>query len=159
MDDALAQPNAEPKKPQGDDIEEDGEESSGDEEEGSLDWTKLLPQSARPVIPKRGEKEFEPTNQGGSNLQQFILNRSRNAMFDAIRTTRTISPGQIISALGHSAPRPTILADGSTKIQKRLELLPEEAIYLIERGSLLWWRESQVPPPNAYEGPQTKNPY
>ncbi|KAK7031218.1 tRNA-splicing endonuclease subunit sen54 [Paramarasmius palmivorus] len=180
MDDTLAQPNAEPKKPLGDNVDENEEESSGDEEEGGLDWTKLLPQSARPVIPKRGEKEFEPSGEGGSNLQQFILNRARNAMFEALRTTRTISPkslsygiyhpelarvsvpiarGQIISALGHSAPRPTILPDGTTKIQKRLELLPEEAIYLIERGSLFCWRESQVPFAAVYDGPPSENPF
>ena len=29
-------------------------------------------------------------------------------------------------------------------MQKRLELLPEEAIYLIERGSLFCWRESDT---------------
>lgn len=30
------------------------------------------------------------------------------------------------------------------KLQKRLELLPEEAIYLIERGSLFCWKDIQV---------------
>ncbi|KAL0571901.1 tRNA-splicing endonuclease subunit sen54 [Marasmius crinis-equi] len=145
MDDSLAQPSAELKKPQdvGEDVEEDQE--SGDEEEGGLDWTKLLPQAARPVIPKRGEKEFEPSVEGGSNLQQFILNRARNAMFDALRSVRSTSQGQVITTIGHSAPRPTILADGTTKIQKRLELLPEEAIYLIERGSMFCWKESDIP--------------
>ncbi|KAK1230057.1 tRNA-splicing endonuclease subunit sen54 [Marasmius sp. AFHP31] len=165
MDDSLAQPSSELQKPKDDAEDVEEEEESGDEEEGGLDWTKLLPQAARPVIPKRGEKEFEPSAEGGSNLQQFILNRSRNAMFDALRAVRSISQkslcyglyhpalcrvsvpitrGQVISTIGHSAPRPIVLPDGTTKIQKRLELLPEEAIYLIERGSMFCWKDSDA---------------
>lgn len=64
------------------------------------------PSAARPVIPKRGEKEFEPRAQGvtsqdelpvsatastGTALQQHILNRAREAMFNALRAPRTIS--------------------------------------------------------------------
>ena len=49
------------------------------------------PPSARPVIPKRGEKEFEPRSGGGTNLQLHVLDRSRLAMFDTLRATRTIS--------------------------------------------------------------------
>lgn len=43
--------------------------------------------------------------------------------------------------MGHSAPRSVLGEDGTAKIQKRLELLPEEAIYLIERGSLFCWKD------------------
>jgi len=55
--------------------------------------------------------------------------------------------------MGHSAPRPattttTTTGDGgngsATKIQKRLELLPEEAIYLIERGALFCWKQTHL---------------
>jgi len=42
--------------------------------------------------------------------------------------------------MGHSAPRP----DDTMKIQKRLELLPEEAVYLIERGSLFCWKHTNL---------------
>lgn len=49
------------------------------------------PGAARPVIPKRGEKEFEPRADGGTNLQVHVLERSRAAMLDTLRTTRTIS--------------------------------------------------------------------
>ena len=42
--------------------------------------------------------------------------------------------------MGHSAPRP-VEDNGVQKIQKRLELLPEEAIYLIERGCLFCWKQ------------------
>lgn len=47
--------------------------------------------AARPVIPKRGEKDFEPAQGGGSGLQRHNLERSRSAMFDTLRSTRTIS--------------------------------------------------------------------
>ena len=47
--------------------------------------------AARPVIPKRGEKDFEPAHGGGSGLQRHNLERARSAMFDALRSTRAIS--------------------------------------------------------------------
>jgi len=66
--------------------------------------------------------------------------------------------------MGHSAPRASYEdAPGegvAGKIQKRLELLPEEAIYLVERGSMLCWKTSPTSDSNApemitaiYEGP------
>ena len=47
--------------------------------------------AARPVIPKRGEKDFEPKVSGGSGLQRHVLDRARNAMLDALKATRTAS--------------------------------------------------------------------
>ena len=56
--------------------------------------------------------------------------------------------------MGHSAPRASYEdAPGNSvvgKIQKRLELLPEEAIYLVERGSMLCWKAS----PTGYKIPE-----
>ncbi|TEB40113.1 hypothetical protein FA13DRAFT_1619379 [Coprinellus micaceus] len=116
----------------------------------------------RPVIPKRGEKEFEP-RAGGSSLQAHILDRSRAAMFETLKATRTTSSKAIsygiwqpslartevtvakgihFSSMGHSAPRYVADENGAEKLQKRLELLPEEAIYLIERGAMFCWKES-----------------
>lgn len=46
--------------------------------------------------------------------------------------------------MGHSAPRSVFSDNGTEKVQKRLELLPEETIYLVERGSLFCWKESDV---------------
>jgi tRNA-splicing endonuclease subunit Sen54 len=44
------------------------------------------------AAPKRDEKDFEPVQGGGSGLQRHNLERTRSAMFDALRsTTRTIS--------------------------------------------------------------------
>ncbi|KDR82508.1 hypothetical protein GALMADRAFT_237839 [Galerina marginata CBS 339.88] len=160
MDDSLEIPTALPPNAPLDDLPPENDAS--DEEDGGLDWTKLLPPSARPIIPKRGEKEFEPRGEGGTNLQLHVLDRARSAMFKTICATRTISNKAIsyatwhpdfarahvtvargihFSNMGHSTPRPVLGDDGTTKIQKRLELLPEEAIYLIERGSLFCWKQ------------------
>jgi len=105
MDDSLEQPTSEFKKP-ADDVDDDNDQSS-DEEDGGLDWTKLLfdasshstdlcsprsrPAALRPVIPKRGEKEYEPRMAGGSNLQVHVLERSRAAMFETLKATRATS--------------------------------------------------------------------
>ncbi|KXN89117.1 putative tRNA-splicing endonuclease subunit sen54 [Leucoagaricus sp. SymC.cos] len=163
MDDSLELPNSVSKKP-ADLLPEDDDQSSGDED-GALDWTKIIPAAARPVIPKRGEKEFEPRAHGGTGLQTHILYRARSAMFETLRATRTISSKGIsygiwhptlgrtqitvprgihFLTMGHSVPRPTIDESGVSKMHKRLELLPEEAIYLIERGALFCWKECDV---------------
>jgi len=47
--------------------------------------------AARPVIPKRGEKDFGPAHGGGSGLRRHNLEKARSAMFDALRSTRAIS--------------------------------------------------------------------
>ncbi|TRM61122.1 tRNA-splicing endonuclease subunit sen54 N-term-domain-containing protein [Schizophyllum amplum] len=143
---------------------EDDEQAS-DDEEGTQDWAKLAQaysRSAAPAIPKRGEKEFEPVAGGGSGLQKHVLERSRNAMFDILRTTRVIANksmsyavwcsdiarahvlvahGVHFSNMGHSAPRPYVDDEGMQKVHKRLELLPEETIYLVERGALFCWKD------------------
>ncbi|KAG1824181.1 tRNA-splicing endonuclease subunit sen54 N-term-domain-containing protein [Suillus variegatus] len=162
MDHALERPRPQPATSTLDPAEA---ESSGDED-GGLDWTKL-PKigTMRPVIPKRGEKDFEPAPGGGSGLQVHVLDRARAAMFDALKADRAISSksasygiwfpqisrvhvtvarGIHFSVMGHSAARPISIDNGSTKLQKRLELLPEEALYLIERGALFCWKDIQA---------------
>ncbi|KAG2049090.1 hypothetical protein BDR06DRAFT_961995 [Suillus hirtellus] len=162
MDHALERPQPQPATSTWDPAEA---ESSGDED-GGLDWTKL-PKigTMRPVIPKRGEKDFEPAPGGGSGLQVHVLDRARAAMFDALKADRAISSksasygiwfpqisrvhvtvarGIHFSVMGHSATRPTSTDKGSAKLQKRLELLPEEALYLIERGALFCWKDIQA---------------
>ncbi|KAF8272210.1 tRNA-splicing endonuclease subunit sen54 N-term-domain-containing protein [Lactarius quietus] len=145
MDDNLEQPNTSFVNSGNEDHEQD---SSGDED-GGLDWTKLPVgnNAARPMIPKRGEKDFEPTNGGGSGLQRHNLERARLAMFDALRSTRAISSKSVsyavwypdlarahvtvargvhFTSMGHSVQRPS----------KKAGTLPEEALYLIEKGAL-----------------------
>ncbi|KIY46259.1 hypothetical protein FISHEDRAFT_47614 [Fistulina hepatica ATCC 64428] len=158
MDDSYERPSASVVKPS--DAHEGENDQQSDDEDGGPDWTKLalLAKSFRlstPVIPKRGEKEFEPAVGGGSGLQLHVLERSRTAMFDALRATRsiqnkalsyavwypslarahvTVTRGVHFASIGYSAPQPV-----NGKLQKRLQLLPEEALYLIERGSLFCW--------------------
>lgn len=132
-------------------------------------------------IPKRGDKDFEPT---GFTGQKNALENSRKAMFDVISSQRIINSksisiaswhpklgraivhlvrGQTFASMGVSR-RVAVLEDGQfedlahiyqkegkpiapvagvtkegifwPKMQSRLELLPEEALYLVERGSL-----------------------
>jgi hypothetical protein len=114
MDDTLEQPKPSPNFDaiSGERVE-DHEQDASDDDDGGLDWTKLpcvppftgtytrlcrikrrLPycsNTARPVIPKRGDKDFEPAHGGGSGLQRHNLERARSAMFDALRSTRAIS--------------------------------------------------------------------
>ena len=76
---------------------------------------------------------------------------------DIARTHVTVARGIHFSNMGHSAPRSIVGEDGTEKVKKRLELLPEEAIYLIERGSLFCWKYmdlklGQVPGLSEVEG-------
>jgi hypothetical protein len=41
-------------------------------------------------------------------------------------------------------PRPVVDDDGVQRAHKRLELLPEETLYLVERGSLFCWKDSDL---------------
>ncbi|KDN40083.1 hypothetical protein RSAG8_08404, partial [Rhizoctonia solani AG-8 WAC10335] len=161
MDDQLELPTSIVSKDQQD---EDGE-SSGDE--GMPDWTNIpgVRGLSRAIIPKRGEKEFEPAEGGATALQSHVLARSQNAMFSALKGSRgagsktisyavwyptlgrahvTVARGTHFSTLGHSAIREPEPNSNSTKAQKRLELMPEEALYLMERGSLFCWKENAV---------------
>jgi len=56
----------------------------------------------------------------------------------------TVAKGIHFSAMGHSVPRPITDEDGAQKVYKRLELLPEETLYLAERGSLFCWKECNL---------------
>lgn len=135
---------------------------------------------AAPFIPKRGEKDFEPT---GFEAQARALEKSRKAMFDVIRCERMVGSknvsiatwepsleravvelarGSLFSSMGLTRKVP-VLRDGLDedlerhyhpnrsdwtregvwkegkfyeRMRSRLELLPEEALFLIERGSL-----------------------
>lgn len=56
-----------------------------------------------------------------------------------------LARGTHFSVLGHSALRQPDDGSDSTKLQKRLELMPEETLYLMERGSLFCWRKTEAP--------------
>ncbi|KAI0304496.1 tRNA-splicing endonuclease subunit sen54 N-term-domain-containing protein [Multifurca ochricompacta] len=132
--------------------DDDYEQNSSEDEDGGLDWTKLPLNVPRPVIPKRGEKDFEPAHGGGSGLQRHTLDRARSAIKsisyavwypNLARAHVTVSRGVHFTSMGHSAQRPNL---NSGKPQKRLELLPEEALYLVEKGALFCWKASHDVP-------------
>lgn len=117
-----------------------------------------------PSIPKRGEKDFEPTGFGG---QTKGLERSRNALFTTISLPRVHSSKSLSTATwdpelqrafvhiqrGQSCAHAGVsvrhqLSDGQN--QTYLELFPEETVYLIERGALdCRWTQSPGRAPSA----------
>lgn len=103
------------------------------------------------TIPRRGEKDFE---HHGTQSQTSTLDASRHAMQNALSVPRTHNPKSVI--VGHYYPD-----DGSTIIDHpkgqnlrtigkgdamgRLSLLPEEALYMVERGSMdLRWGSEEL---------------
>lgn len=102
-----------------------------------------------PSIPKRGEKDFEPTGFGGQNK---ALGQSRAALFSAISTERAHSSKTLSTATWdpvferafvHTQRGQSCTHVGVTerrrvgeKTATHLELFPEEAVYLVERGAL-----------------------
>lgn len=120
-------------------------------------------------IPRRGEKDFEPIKlddqvlqaQGTtallSDYQSRTLNESRAALFSAISSgTRSHSSKSYNSFTwrpqleGGRATCDSISSYGIHFLtvgrhnteRKRVELFPEEALYLVERGVLELWKES-----------------
>ncbi|WVQ80847.1 hypothetical protein IAT38_002954 [Cryptococcus sp. DSM 104549] len=113
---------------------------------------------AQIIIPKRGEKDFEPLAET-VNLQDMLLQNSRQALFNALVGVRgghnnaishalythshpfprmIISHGHLIDTMGITVRTPA--PDGSKgKGKTSMELLPEEALYLQERGTLQIW--------------------
>ena len=126
-------------------------------------------------IPKRGEKDFEPiatvsapstTHQTLADFQANTLIASRNALFSAVSSG---SRHHGSKAYNSFTWRPEVdggraTADGAafgvhfmnlgvhSAERKRLELLPEEALYMVERGAIELWREHEV----ASEGGEGK---
>ncbi|OCF36287.1 tRNA-splicing endonuclease subunit Sen54 [Kwoniella heveanensis BCC8398] len=114
------------------------------------------------TIPKRGEKDFEPMEET-VNLQDMMLQKSREALFNALVGVRggnsksishaIITPsnlfprllvvhGHLFDTLGITVRSPSTSSsslDGKGKGKTSIQLLPEEALYLLERGSLQIW--------------------
>lgn len=51
--------------------------------------------------------------------------------------------------MGHSVARPSAALEYAKKFQRRLELLPEEALYLVERGAMYCWSPTHLLLPSA----------
>ncbi|MCJ1420974.1 tRNA-splicing endonuclease subunit sen54 [Xylographa parallela] len=98
--------------------------------------------TGQPSLPRRGEKDFESH---GTSSQQDALSKSRAAMHDALSYPRIHTPkSQMIAVFNPESGRttvdhpkgPHIRTMGKAEADGRLYLLPEEALYLIERGNL-----------------------
>lgn len=113
-------------------------------------------------IPKRGEKDFEPLPPASTatsltllEYQQNQLINSRNALFSAISSGSRHHSSRSYNSFTW---RPELdggraTCDGASYgvhfgsmgvyngERRRIELLPEEAIYLCERGAIEVWRE------------------
>lgn len=60
----------------------------------------------------------------------------------------TVARGIHFQSMGYTVSRLGPTSEGTMKTQKRLELLPEEALYLVERGAMFCWRASDFVPFN-----------
>lgn len=82
----------------------------------------------------------------------FIIYISKNVSYGIwmptlSRAQVTLARGNHLLSVGHSAPKDAWARENSDalsrndKLAKRVELLPEEALYLIERGSMFCWKQ------------------
>ncbi|KAL9098226.1 MAG: hypothetical protein Q9163_006076 [Psora crenata] len=103
-----------------------------------------------PTLPKRGEKDFE---RHGTRAQEDVLSVSRQAMHDALSYPRLHKPNGLTglfnpddeSCVVEEPKGPNTQNIGKNDSHGRLHLLPEEALYLVERGSLnLQWRDEEL---------------
>ncbi|ODQ79831.1 hypothetical protein BABINDRAFT_161518 [Babjeviella inositovora NRRL Y-12698] len=113
-----------------------------DIEDEVQDWRALSSLSkSDQVIPKRGEKDFEPD---GTDFQSNILEESRTAMYDALRGARGHSSKQHVQAVFHQSlglacveqPKGPFFKSMGKSDKLNVWLTPEEVIYLAERGSI-----------------------
>lgn len=60
----------------------------------------------------------------------------------------TVARGVHFTSMGHSVQRPSSSSSAASgkSLKKRLELLPEEALYLVEKGALFCWKASRDGP-------------
>lgn len=102
----------------------------------------LTGSASQPILPRRGEKDFEPH---GTRAQQDELSKARAAMHQALSHTRVHNPKGHIRATYDAATHLTHVASprgqhfrtaGKADAEGRMWLLPEEALYLLERGNL-----------------------
>lgn len=107
--------------------------------------------SDQPTLPRRGEKDFE---HHGTLSQEDTLAASRAAMHNALSQQRVHMPKNTIVCLYDPETETTVVEHpkgphfktlGKSDSRSRLSLLPEEALYLVERGTLnLQWRTKDL---------------
>ncbi|KAA8912597.1 hypothetical protein TRICI_003435 [Trichomonascus ciferrii] len=114
------------------------------------DW-RFISYNDKHSFPKRGEKDFEPD---GTKLQSTVLQESRNAMYEALSGDRKHSSKNHIRATWFQElrmARVDVLRSahfatmGKADSAGTVWLLPEEVIYLVERGSMECWYPKGVP--------------
>lgn len=64
----------------------------------------------------------------------------------------TAARGIHFSNMGHSVARESAATNNADRVHKRLELLPEEALYLVERGAMFCWKHTMVSLPPVEPG-------
>ncbi|KNE96338.1 hypothetical protein PSTG_10305 [Puccinia striiformis f. sp. tritici PST-78] len=147
-------------------------------EEEAPDWRMLLKYTKslgaqsttashqEPFIPRRGEKDFEPT-EAQAPTQLKALQESRQALFTALSAgIRGHSSRDHVRCIFTGRPNhqgvvpPLSYVQGTakgvlfssigrwSKEKKRLELNPEELLYLVERGTVECWSD----PASAHNG-------
>ncbi|KAI9888822.1 MAG: tRNA-splicing endonuclease subunit sen54 [Vezdaea aestivalis] len=101
----------------------------------------LISTTTTSAVLKRGEKDFEPNP---TEHQATLLAASRHAMHTALSYPRTHNPRNLVEGVWHSDERlcrvdkpsgPHFMKMGTTR-KGIMWLLPEEMLYLLERGSL-----------------------
>ena len=117
-------------------------QSPTDDDPPDFRFLAQISQTAHPTLPRRGEKDFESH---GTSSQASTHHSSRTAIHDALSVLRIHNPkSQLLGYHNYSTgdtfinhPRgPNLKTVGRGVAGDRLKLLPEEAIYLVERGSL-----------------------
>ncbi|KAI8823696.1 uncharacterized protein EV422DRAFT_565621 [Fimicolochytrium jonesii] len=113
------------------------------EDEGGVDYRWLLSQDSKTQAPiLRGTKEFGPD---GSNAQSKALEESRNALHTILQEERRASSRSMNEAEWdphHCVARVTVQRGtyyqaAGTTVGSDLYLLPEEALFMIERNAMM----------------------
>ncbi|KAK9257473.1 tRNA-splicing endonuclease subunit sen54 N-term-domain-containing protein [Lipomyces tetrasporus] len=120
-----------------------GEHENAESDDEQQDWRMLATiGSDKKSLPKRGEKEYEPT---GSASDRNNVDESRQAMYTALNGERQHTSKVHISGIWYPHLRkakvlvargPHFKSIGKADSSGTIWLLPEEVIYLVERGSM-----------------------
>lgn len=146
-----------------DDIIQQTADSDLEDDEMGQDWSeiaKLNKKNAQLIIPKRGEKDYEPD---GTNIQELLLYRAREAMFDALSNSArgSIIKNQVKAIYIPDKHEALVLSPKGTFLQTmgnagqgdKLWLNFNEFLYLAERGTITpyYLKLNSIPIDKLYE--------
>lgn len=133
-------------------METEEQDSEGCDEDEQVDFGLLpgIPSSAgdKSFVLRRGTKDFEPN---GTDLQSDTLARSRQILHEALGGERMHTSklhSQAVWIAGRQLAKVTVAKGqlfkgmGKADSSGSLWLLPEELLYMVERGSVECWWES-----------------